>query len=350
MFEYVGAMHIHSDFSDGTGTIPEILRSASEVNLDFVVITDHNTLRAKKEGYEKFYDKTLLILGYEINDKENKNHCLVLDTIETLSTRVPAGEYLKKIKGSGGFSIIAHPHEKRTAFKEHPPYPWTEWNNSDFDGIEIWNHMSEWMETLNEQNRYEHFMHPLRSLNAPTKETLQKWDEISLERKLVAIGGTDAHAHKVNLMGFFEVEVFPYKVLFKAIRTHVLLQKKMKILNDFEGVREATKQVVSAIKNGCCFVANDYICNSFGFRFWAETGNNRYEMGDTIKGTDSFKLCVNAPGTAPEIRIIRNGEIVETLSDNEVRVDMTDEGVYRVEVYLFNKAWIFSNHIRFTNK
>ena len=269
MFEYVGAMHIHSDFSDGTGTIPEILRSASEVNLDFVVITDHNTLRAKKEGYEKFYDKTLLILGYEINDKENKNHCLVLDTIETLSTRVPAGEYLKKIKGSGGFSIIAHPHEKRTAFKEHPPYPWTEWNNSDFDGIEIWNHMSEWMETLNEQNRYEHFMHPLRSLNAPTKETLQKWDEISLERKLVAIGGTDAHAHKVNLMGFFEVEVFPYKVLFKAIRTHVLLQKKMKILNDFEGVREATKQVVSAIKNGCCFVANDYICNSFGFRFWA---------------------------------------------------------------------------------
>ena len=350
MFEYVGAMHIHSDYSDGTGTIGDILRTAGEVHLDFVIITDHNTLRAKKEGCEKFYNKTLLVLGYEINDKENKNHCLVLNTEETLSTRVPAAEYLKKIKSSGGLSIIAHPHEKRTAFKEHPPYPWTEWDNSDFDGIEIWNHMSEWMETLSEQNKYEHFVHPLRSLVSPARETLQKWDELSLERKVIGVGGTDAHAHKINLMGFFEVEVFPYKVLFKAIRTHILAPKKMQISANSEGVQKAIKQVISAIKNGCCFVANDYICNSFGFRFWAESGDKQFEMGDTVNGTDSCKICIDVPGVSPEVRIIRNGKIIETFTDNEIRVDMTEYGVYRVEVYMRDKAWIYSNHIRFENK
>ena len=53
MIEYIGAAHIHSIFSDGTGEIPEIAGFADEVGLDFILLTDHNTLRGLNEGYEK---------------------------------------------------------------------------------------------------------------------------------------------------------------------------------------------------------------------------------------------------------------------------------------------------------
>ena len=54
-------------------------RLADESGLDFLILTDHNTLRALKEGYEGWYNNTLLLVGCEINDKENKNHYLAFD-------------------------------------------------------------------------------------------------------------------------------------------------------------------------------------------------------------------------------------------------------------------------------
>lgn len=91
---------------------------------------------------------------------------------------------------------------RKRKHKEHPAYPWVEWDTEDFTGIEIWNHMSEWVENLTEDNKYRSFLHPLRTIIAPPKETLKVWDELSLKRKVVGIGGIDAHAHKYNLVGF----------------------------------------------------------------------------------------------------------------------------------------------------
>ena len=39
-----GAFHLHSTYSDGTGTIPEIVRDAKKAGLDWIIITDHNCL------------------------------------------------------------------------------------------------------------------------------------------------------------------------------------------------------------------------------------------------------------------------------------------------------------------
>ena len=50
MIELTGAIHMHSVFSDGSGEVEEIARYAEEVGLDYLILTDHNTLRALKEG------------------------------------------------------------------------------------------------------------------------------------------------------------------------------------------------------------------------------------------------------------------------------------------------------------
>jgi len=346
MFEYVGALHMHSTFSDGSGTVKEIAGFADEVGLDYIILTDHNTLRALTEGYEGWYGNTMLLVGCEINDRNNSNHYLALGIDETISTRVPAKEYVKKVKDSGGIGFLAHPHEKRNSMKEHPPYPWTEWDTDDFTGIEIWNHMSEWMEGLTEQNKYNYFMHPLRSIVGPPKETLEKWDELNLKRKVVGIGGIDAHAHKVNLLGFFEVEVFPYKVLFKSVRTHVLTDTKITKGKNGKNFENAKKAIYNALGSGRCFVSNFYHGDAKGFRFFAEKNKKIYKMGDYIESGGKTHLRVILPNISGTIDLIRNGEKIDSINNIDADFIIDRDGVYRVEVYIEEKAWIFSNHIR----
>ncbi len=346
MFEYVGALHIHSFFSDGTGSPKEIGEIASEVGLDFIILTDHNTLRALDEGFEGWYGDTMMLVGVEINDRELKNHYLAFGINEAFSTRMHAREYVRKVKEAGGIGFIAHPHEKRKSMKEHPPFPWTEWEIKDFTGIEIWNHMSEWMEGLTEENKYNRFVHPLSSISAPPEETLKKWDELNLERRVVGIGGIDAHAHKVNVLGFVEVEVFPYKVLFKSIRTHILTEKPIK-KDDSEHRLEKTKaKIYGALEKGRCFVSNFNRGDAKGFRFFAEQGENVYLMGDSIATPDNVMLRAVCPADNSTIKVIRNGEVIEEVNSPSLSFLVSEPGAYRVEVYRKKSAWIFSNHIR----
>ncbi len=347
MYEYIGALHMHSIFSDGSGKVEEIAGFADEVGLDFIVLTDHNTLRALKEGYEKWYGKSLLLVGCEINDKENKNHYLAFNIEETYSTRISAKEYVKKIKEAGGIGFLAHPHEKRTHMAEHPPYPWTEWDTKDFTGIEIWNHMSEWMENLTEENKYKAFLHPLKTIEAPPAETLKVWDELSQERKVVGIGGVDAHAHKYNILGFLEVEVFPYKVLFKSIRTHILTDKKLKKDNSPAGIDAAKKIIYKALEDGRCFIANDYHADAKGFKFYAESGGSKSFMGDSPEYKSDARLIVELPVDNAEIRIIRNGKLYAKAETSNYELKIKSKGVYRTEIFHNGNAWIYSNHIRF---
>jgi hypothetical protein len=346
MFEYAGVIHIHSVFSDGSGEVKEIASYASECGLDYIIITDHNTLRALHEGYEGWFNDTLTLVGCEINDKENKNHYLAFGIKENPSTRLPAQEIINKVKEKGGIGFIAHPHEKRSSMKEHPPYPWTDWNAEGFNGIEIWNHMSEWMEGLTEENKYQWFVHPLKSVTAPPAETLKKWDELSLTRKVIGIGGADAHAHKVNLFGFFEVEVFPYKTLFKAIRTHVLTEKKLVKNEDPKDIAEAKGLIFEALESGRCFVSNYYHADAAGFRFFAESEGKIYQMGDSLKLGGKTILRAMQPNFSGNIKLIRNGELYDSVNDFNAEFIIKETGSYRVEVYLDGKAWIFSNHIK----
>lgn len=346
MFEYIGALHIHSVFSDGSGEVKEIVQYANESGLDYIILTDHNTLRALHEGMEGWYGSTFLLVGCEINDKENKNHYLALGIQDTVSTRLPALEYVKKVKEAGGIGFLAHPHEKRNSMKEHPPYPWTEWNSKDFTGIEIWNHMSEWMEGLTEQNKYNYFIHPLKSIVCPPKDTLETWDKLNLERKIVGIGGVDAHAHKVNVFGFMEMEVFPYKVLFKSIRTHVLTEEELKPSVETHEINRTKKSIYNALAAGRCFVSNFYYGEAKGFKFFADDGKKTYQMGDSVPFSGKIKISVVIPGGGGESRLIHNGKEIGWKKGINLEFFAKEKGVYRVEVYNEQNAWIFSNHIR----
>jgi len=350
MHEYIGAVHIHSKYSDGTGTFPDIIRAASEVGLDFIMMTDHNTLRPKKDGWEGWSDNVMVLIGYEINDRADENHYLAFGLDKTVGVRIPAQEYVRRVRERGGVGFIAHPDEERSSMPEHPPYPWNAWDSEDFDGIEIWNHMSEWMEGLTEENKFNRFIHPLRSITAPPSKTLARWDALNRTRRVVGIGGTDAHAHKADVMGFFDVEVFPYKVMFKSVHTHVLLDEPLRRMDE-EHFVEDSRRIYEALRRGRCFIANSYYGDARGFAFYATSATETWQQGDFIEFPGEGKLALHAelPAEA-QLRLLRNGEVEKEAHTRELTHAVREPGAWRLEAWIEDRGWIYSNHIRIGNR
>ncbi len=337
-YEYVGAIHIHSSFSDGLRSIPEIAEIAGESGIDFLLFADHMTLEPLKTGMERWFGSVLSIIGYEINDANNKNHYLVFGLSEILPPELTACEYVRVANEKGAIGFIAHPDEKRSSLPGFPPYPWTAWDAEGYDGIEIWNHSSEWLEKLTNFNKYFHILHPLKFLKGPEPVTLARWDELNKKNSVPGIGGIDAHAYPYRI-GPITIYVFRYKVLFRGIRTHILVEKKIS-----EDIKQAKESVLTALKSARCFISNYRWGVARGFRFEAYAGGRLYQMGDTIGSIHAeFHVTSPLPG---KITLLKDNSPVAKCNGIELSYTTSHSGAYRVEVRRKNKPWIYSNHIR----
>src|SRR5258708_36059074 len=74
-------LHMHTRYSDGTGSHHDIAEAALECGLDAVIVTDHNVLMSGFEGYVgQGRRKLLMLIGEEVHDQDRepqKNHLLV---------------------------------------------------------------------------------------------------------------------------------------------------------------------------------------------------------------------------------------------------------------------------------
>ncbi|HEX7401456.1 MAG TPA: histidinol-phosphatase, partial [candidate division Zixibacteria bacterium] len=278
------------------------------------------------------------LIGYEIHDQRNQNHFLAFNVNEVLPGELSAQEYVSAIRKLGGLGIIAHPDEIRETPK-FPPYPWTAWKVEGFDGIEIWNQMSEWMEGIAYANRFRLFTSPRRFLTSPTPKTLKIWDERNKQRKVCGICGVDAHAHPFRL-GPFKLVIFPYKVQFQSLRLHLLLKESLSSDNLL-----AKKQVIDSIRECHAFISNYRQGDARGFSFSAQNQNQSAGMGEEISSSHSVLFKVGMPQRC-KIRLVNNGGIVKEDTGKTLEYSTTAPGNYRVEAYKGKKGWIFSNHIR----
>ena len=82
MNEFIINLHMHTTYSDGSGTHAEIVQAALQAGLDAVITTDHNVLVNGPAGYYQDGDrKVLLLVGEEVHDQTaipQKNHLLVI--------------------------------------------------------------------------------------------------------------------------------------------------------------------------------------------------------------------------------------------------------------------------------
>ena len=350
MEELLANLHIHSAYSDGTGSHQEIAKAGLDSAIDVLIITDHNVLVDGVEGYYFKGKRSLLLLcGEEINDKSAippKNHLLAFGQSRELCHFAESPQTLiNQVQRENGLSFLAHPFEDSMDFAGESANNWLNWDVTGFHGIELWNHLSELKSrTSNWFQLLFYVFYPNFYTTNPNPLTLKKWDQLTTKkRKVVAIGGSDAHALKMR-KGLLKKIIFPYPYHFRCINTHILVPRKLT-----GDIKEDKPMVLDAFRQGHVFVGYDLPASTGGFRFYAQGKNLTALMGDEILIIKSITLHIHLPAPA-ECRLILDGQMIKVWTNQEICTYIAnDPGVYRVEVYINylgkNRGWIFSNPI-----
>jgi hypothetical protein len=334
-----GAVHVHTVDSDGTKSHEEVAAIAGEVGLDFVMFTDHMTLQSLHEGKEGFYGDVLTLIGYEHNDHDDCNHYLIFDHDKVFPPTMTPAEYVAAAADAKALGIMAHPDEMRGRDARYRSYPWTDWSVERFDGMEIWNQMSEWMESLKFYNKLIMVFSPRKWLRSPTVRVLRKWDDLNMKRKVVGVASVDAHGFLYRA-GPLHLTIFPYKVQFKSLRSHLLLKEPL--LRDLEKARQ---QVYGALRDCRVFVSNYRWGEARDFRFEIKTVSETATIGGSVTLDNNTRANVSTPLTG-RIRLIGDGRLLAEQKGKAFEYKIDSPGVYRAEVYRGKRGWIFSNHIR----
>lgn len=319
-FNYLGAIHIHTKLSDGTGDINSISKAAKKAGLNWIIITDHNNFDIK----EGFYNGVCVIKGEEISPCSS-NHYIALDIKNLINPSDDTQKFVDEVRAQGGFGFAAHPDEADNRKNKAHPIKWTD-KTIVPDGIEIWNWFSDWADDYDETNIFKiaysyFFKHKL--IQGPHKETLKWWDELNKksENIIPAIAGVDAHALKISKY-IIPIKIFPYKDCFKTLANVITLENE--IPKDFESQKNL---ILSSIKNGNNIMINRHIKKEIPLI---------YVENKTI----IVKLSTKA-----EIKIIQNGTQIFTENTKNLKFPIDENAKYRIEIDLKNQPWIFSNQI-----
>ena len=351
LIAHAGAIHLHSAYSfDGRVPINEIIAAARQNGIDFLLLTDHATLRAKDEGLEGWHDGVLVVVGEEIAPRFN--HYLAFGLSEPVSTLkdspdIPPQAYIDRVQSQGGMGFIAHPDHEGAALFHVKHYPWTDWTVIGYTGLGIWDFMTDWQNSLSTHLRaILSYAFPAFFLRGPSAKTLERWDRLTQERRIVGIGELDNHDSLKQLLGI-NVSVFPFARVFSLIRTHVLTE------SPFSGnIRADIALLLGALKNGRVYVSLDYFRPATGFSLILTEEGRSATMGDAFPLAHSAELTIRVPHQA-RIRLIRNGALFRETTGTTLAVAIIESGVYRAEVHLKflgrRRPWIFSNPIYVTS-
>jgi len=349
MHELTINLHMHTTYSDGTGSHADLGAAALKTGVDVLLVTDHNTW---VQGVDKYYrdgkKRTLLLACEEVHDQDRdpqKNHMLIFGADRELSTLADDPQSLiDAVRTAGGICFLAHPVDPEMPAFGETDISWVDWSVSGYTGIELWNGFSELKAVAH--SKWEGVFYaffPEALPHGPIPQTLEIWDGLTANgTRVVAVGGSDAHAlHKS--MGPLHKVIFPYEYHFSTVNTHAIVPSPLS-----GNLTEDKKMVMDALAAGHCFVGNDLPAPTRGFRFSAQGREQTVIQGDEIKADGAVTLQAALPSSG-EIRLVRNGKVIKSTRGSAL-AHVTDEaGVYRIEVhkrYLGKiRGWIYSNPI-----
>ncbi len=336
-------VHLHSRYSDGTGTIPQIARAGRRAGAEVVILTDHNTLEARERGEERWHGPVLLLVGEEVSPK-GQNHYLAFGVDEVIPWRdVSAEEICRSVRDAGGFGFAAHPFSTGSARFGRPGIPFRGLDCDALHGVELWSFATDTGEHLRSIPTMLRFIAaPGRVLDHPPERNVSEWERLCAVRRTVAIGGVDAHQFGVKVGRFTPLRLMSYRRSFRHIRTHVLVEEELG--GEVERDREL---VFSALRAGRCYIAVDSVSPARGFTFCAKGPSGRLEMGDEGEaGQWTLQASLPRPG---KLRLLRDSREIAALEAPALVRPADGPGVYRVEATRHargrERTWVISNPI-----
>lgn len=336
-------IHVHSTHSDGTGTVAEIARAAEQAGVDVVLLTDHDSLGAKRCGEEGWHGRALVLVGEEVSPPD-RNHYLAFGLDEHVDHRgLKPAEIVGAVRERGGFGFAAHPFsEGSTRFRRLSNSML--WEDLDaLDGIEVWSFLSDnGQRVAGIREALSFVARPERYVTGAPERNLAEWDRLGARRRVVGIGGLDAHQFGRRIVGR-AVRLMGYGRSFQQLHTRALVEEPLS--GDLERDRD---RVYSALRAGRCYIAAPQVAPPAGFEFFAKRpSGERLEMGAEAPAGD-WMLHTLLPRPA-DVRLLRDGTEVARLMAPALVHAAEGPGVYRVEASLethgTKRTWILSNPI-----
>jgi hypothetical protein len=340
-----GAYHVHSNRSDGTGSVRQIALAAGRAGLSFVILTDHGDGRRQADAPE-YVDGVLVIDGTEVSTTRGHVAALGMKPAPYPLDGEPHA-VIEDITRLGGVAIVAHPGSPKEALR------WSDWN-APFHGLEWLNGDSEWRDEgvarLAKTLLTYTFRRPetLATLLDRPDEVLRQWDALLAKRAVVALAAGDAHgglSHGADRR--LSVRFPGYEQVFRSMSIAI---PRLALAGDAAIDAEL---IITAIMEGNVFSAIDAVARPAAFGFVGTSGGVRAGVGGRLPVGEpvAFSVTSNAPGDARVVLLKDGAPVAETRGATLAHTAPAGPGVYRVEVHLPGAPgeppvpWLLSNPI-----
>jgi hypothetical protein len=345
-----GAIHVHTNRSDGTGSIDDVLRAAGQAGLQFLIVTDHGDA-TRAPDLPDYRNGVLYIDAAEISTRNG--HLVALGLPKSpYPLAGDARDVVEDIHRLGGIAIAAHPG----SFK--PELRWTDWN-TPIDGLEWLNGDSAWRDDRVWMLGRALVTYPFRPpqalallLDRP-EPVLQQWDALTRERRVVAVAASDAHA-RVGARSLGEPYDSAGSLHFPSYTTSFREFSIAVPDLTLSGNADAdARQVLDAIRSGHVYSTVDALGGPVALRFAATSGTSTASAGDVLPthGPVHVRVDAEAPDDAT-IALFESGAAVAQARGSRLDYDAPAKpAVYHVEIALPDAPgkppvpWVFTNPI-----
>lgn len=334
--ECVGAFHVHTRYSDGTAGVRAVLDAARLSGVDFVVVADHDTLAASREGWAGHHDGVDLLVAAEITPRK-RGHVLAVGVAHCSGYALaPSDRTLDEVAAQGGVVLVAHPQGKDRPWLRIRHSPWYHWDHPAIRGLEIWSYMHDWLDAVAWWRfplTHTVCNYPQRVVRGPERAVLRLWDTLGRVRRYAGFAGLDCHGRRIPLA---DIRIFPYERMFRLVRNHFFIPRATP-------PHERPRALWRALLEGRGFVAHDALADARGTQCLARVPDGATLcMGAEHRFVPGIEMRLRLPRPA-EITWIANGVARLTTRGDAACAMPLEPGVYRFEARLDGRPWIFTN-------
>ncbi len=327
--EMRGAYHLHTDKSDGRGSLAQVIGAARRAGLQFLVVTDHNVMSPEDAGW---HDGVLVIEASEISAPYG--HIVGLGISRALAKEERRRDALGFIRELGGRAVIAHPF--------HPKRPFTRWSRTDWVGFEVVSNDSFWGWTVQDRALgraafallalpFDPAQASLAFYAFPARE-LARYDELN---RTPPGASPPAVGPRHPLLCASDAHGWPsYRAAFEAFSMHVAVTPRG------DGAEDG-RAVVSRLLDGSAVCVFDGVAPASGVKI------------ELAPGGDHIRLRVSTPDLGPAgFRLLVDGTPFGTFERSSDGGSFACGGpcprgaLYRAEGTWKGRPWIFTNPAR----